>query len=369
MLSKEEIILNVEINSNKLVVSCEPYSEEYLYAFQLFCNGNQIDRVLYSEQNETVFWLSQSGEYTVRGCIKNAGKSVANISEPIEFQNAATNIPITEIKKVNIFNRVYEIAKEIISNFPMLMRIAKYDYKLLNKDAYLGRIWNVLTPLIQIGIYWLVFGIGIRNGSDVDGHPFILWMLCGLVPWFFANHSINKGATSIYGKANVVTKMKYPIATVPVQVIVTGWMEHIMLLAIFLVMLIINGYYPTFYYLNLIYYMVYAFFFLSSLALITSVLVMLARDFEKLLSSITRLLFYLTPILWSMDKMPDIYQDILKFNPILYIVTGFRDSVLYQVNFWEHPRKLIFFWGINIILFIVGCDLQYRYRRKFNDLL
>lgn len=251
----------------------------------------------------------------------------------------------------------------------MLCRIARYDYKLLNKDSYLGRLWSFLTPLIQIATYWLVFGLGIRNGGDVNGHPFLLWMLCGLVPWFFMNEGIMKGAGSIYSKANVVTKMKYPISTVPVSVIVTAFMEHVMVLLILFVTLIAMGYYPDWYYLNLVYYMLYSFVFLCSLSLITSVLTMLARDFQKLLSNVVRLLFYITPILWSMERMPAVYQNILQFNPILYAITGFRDTLLYKINFWEHPYRIAFFWALNIVLFVTGCNLQYKYRKKFNDLL
>lgn len=369
MVRNKDIVIHVEIkDTNKMAVTCDPVSDSYLYAFQLFCNGKMVDRVLYSEQNETIFWLSQSGEYTVRACIRQETNSVANISEPIHFENHAAKLPVIREERTNLFHKVQYILTEICSNFPMLCRIARYDYKLLNKDSYLGKLWSILTPLIQIAIYWLVFGLGIRSGNEVDGHPFLLWMLCGLVPWFFINHSITKGASSIYSKANTVTRMKYPISTVPIGVIVTGWMEHIMVLAILFITLLFHGYYPTLYYLNLLYYIAYNFLFLCSLSLITSVLTMLARDFEKLLSSIVRLLFYLTPILWSMDKMPPIYQSILKFNPILYVISGFRESILYQVNFWEHPAKIIFFWILNFVMFVAGCDLQYKYRKKFNDL-
>lgn len=370
MIKTRELVVKVEIkDTNKLAVSLEPYSEQFFYAFQLYRNGEMVDRVLYSEQNSTVFWLAQSGEYTVRACLRQPENSISTFSEPIQFVHPAAKIPDVKEKKASLFQKVIFILKEIISNFGMLCRIAKYDYKLMNKDAYLGKLWSILTPLLQIGTYWLVFGMGIRGGREMDGHPFILWMLCGLVPWFFINHSITKGANSIYSKSATVTKMKYPIATVPIGVIVTGLMEHLMVLLILFVTLIVYGYYPTLHYLNLIYYMVYNIVFLSALALITSVLTMLARDFEKALASIIRLLFYITPILWSMGDMPDIYQNILSFNPVLYVVNGFRDSILYGVDFWEHPWKMLFFWLLNICLLVFGCDLQYKYRKKFNDLV
>lgn len=370
MICKDDIVINIDMkDANKMVVRCTPFSEEYLYAFQLFCNDKMVDRVLYSEQNETIFWLSQTGEYTVRACIKHNERSVANLSKTIIFENPVAQFPIVEEEKVSLIKKVKFVSGEIANNFVMLCRIARYDYKLMNKDSYLGKMWSILTPLIQIGTYWLVFGIGIRSGRSMDGHPFLVWMLCGLIPWFFMNYGITKAASSIYSKAGIITQMKYPVATVPIGVIVTGWMEHVIELLILFATLLAYGYFPTLCYLNLIYYIVYNFIFLCSLSLITSVLVMLARDFEKVIASITRLLFYVTPILWSMDKMPDLYQKILGFNPVLYVITGFRDSILYHVNFWEHPKDIVFFWMLNLILFVLGCDLQYKYRKKFVDLV
>lgn len=370
MLCADDIEVKINLKDiNKLSVSCYPQADSYQYAFQLYCNDTLTDRVLYSEQPETLFWLSKSGEYKVRACIKEETKSVARFSSFVHFINEASQLPEADEKKIGLFQKVGFVWQEIQHNFIMLIRIAGYDYKLLNKDSYLGKLWSFLTPLTQIAVYWLVFGLGIRNGSAIDGYPFLLWMLCGLVPWFFINESIMKGANSIYSKANVVTKMKYPIATVPISVVVTAFMEHIAVMIILFATLVLHGYYPTLHYLNLIYYMIYNFVFLCSLSLITSVLTMIARDFQKLLASIIRLLFYITPILWSMDRMPDIYQNILQFNPVLYVVSGFRDSLLYQVNFYEHPLRITFFWMINLLMFLLGCSLQYKYRTKFNDLM
>lgn len=369
-IPKEKIEISIEMKeANKMYVSCSPIDGSCQYAFQLYCGEELVDRILYSEQNEALFWLSRSGEYTVHVAVKIGQKSTSKVSEPVQYTNPALELPPEEESKVGPIAKVKLVTREIVSNFSMLCRIARYDYKLLNKDSYLGKLWSILTPLIQIATYWLVFGVGIRSNSTVDEHPFLLWMLCGLVPWFFINESILKGANSIYSKAGVVTKMKYPISTVPVGVVVTALMEHVVVLVILFVTFLVHGYFPNLYYLNLIYYMIYSFVFLCSLAMITSVLTMLARDFQKLLTSIIRLVFYVTPILWSMEKMPQIYKTLIEYTPVYYVVYGFRDSLLYKVNFWSKPDKILFFWGLNLVLYLVGCVLQYKYRKKFNDLM
>ena len=77
----------------------------------------------------------------------------------------------------------------------------------------------------------------------------------------------------------------------------------------------------------------------------------------------------MTPILWNMDNLPNLAQEILKLNPALYIVTGFRDSFLYGNMFYIHTGQMLFFWALNLVLVVVGCNLQIKFRDKFIDLL
>ena len=126
--------------------------------------------------------------------------------------------------------------------------------------------------------------------------------------------------------------------------------------------LILMGYMPTIYWLNLIYYLVYGIVFLASLAMVTSVLSMIALDTQKLIQALIRLLFYLTPILWSLDRMPPQIGKMLRLNPVLYYVDGFRESLLYQVAFYHNPKKMLFFWLINVVLFTIGCNLIMKYK-------
>ena len=95
---------------------------------------------------------------------------------------------------------------------------------------------------------------------------------------------------------------------------------------------------------------------------------MIALDVKKLITALIRMLFYLTPIVWSITRMPEKWHFILKLNPILYYVDGFRDSLLYQQDFFMCPGKVIFFWGINLFLIIVGANLQAKYKNRFLDM-
>lgn len=319
-----------------------------------------------------IFWASEPGEYHVILKITNENKEVTEkTSEKILFDGIKQQSVDTKTKKesVNFFNAILIIAKEIFANKERMVRLSRFDYNLLNKDSYLGKVWGLLNPLIQIGTYWFVFGIGIRNGSPVDGHAFLPWMLSGLIPWFFMSSCVARGASSIFAKSHTVLQLKYPVSTVPVGSILVTFYEHINLLVILTIMLCTFGYYPNFAWINIIYYFIYAIVFLVSLSMVTSVLTMIARDFQKLINAILRLWFYLTPVLWTMGNLPYYAKQIMKLNPAYYVVDGFRQSILYGTHFYQSSFNIGFFWILNILLFSTGCYLQMKFRDRYKDML
>lgn len=81
-------------------------------------------------------------------------------------------------------NSVLMIIKEQINNVGIISRVSKYEEKATYQSHYLGLIWQFLNPLIQIGIYYLVFGLGVQRGRSIGGVPFLPWMLIGVIAWF-----------------------------------------------------------------------------------------------------------------------------------------------------------------------------------------
>lgn len=338
------------------------------YAYYIYCNDKIIKKIGYSHSTKCSWWIEDEGTYRVKIFIKNSeGNKKTFLTDSVEY------IKKNVLREVNVektlIQKVLFIIKEIVTNWSMMVRVALFDYRLQNKDSYLGKAWDILTPLIQVGTYWLVFGIGLRQGRDVDGYPYLLWMLSGIIPWFCISSAITKGGNSIFAKSTTITKLRYPIATVPIGTILTEFFSFIFTLIILEVIFLFYGYLPNWGYLNLIYYIIYMLAFLASLALITSVFTMVARDFQKLLANIIRLLFYITPILWDMEAMPEIYKIIISLSPIYYVVRGFRESLLYNIPFYTHPKDIVINWSIVILFFFFGCYLQEKFRNRFRDLI
>ena len=194
-------------------------------------------------------------------------------------------------------------------------------------------------------------------------------MIVGMLVWFFISPCITGGVNSIHVKAGVITKMKFPVSILPTTVVMKELFNHLFMLVIVYIVLLIRGMRPSIYNLQIVYYMVCAIIFSISIGMVTSVLNMITRDVKKMVSASIRILMYLTPILWTMDKLPESMQKIMMCNPIFYIVEGYRDSFFYHQGALSNIGSMITFWTSIMFLFILGSKLMYDFKNKLIDLI
>lgn len=260
------------------------------------------------------------------------------------------------------------VLQENIKNFYRTFSIAKYELLADMRDSKLGIFWNFASPAIQVFTYWFVFGYVLQKKS-VGELPYIVWMLGGMVVWFFISPCITEGCNAVFSKSEVISRMKFPVSILPLTVVLKKLFNHFCLLIVVLIVFIVKGYYPTIYWIGLLYYMLCAILFAFALTLTTSVLNMLARDVKKLITSCMRLLLYMTPILWSIDSLPSWMAKIVRCNPIYYIVQGYRDCFFYHRGVQAYAWSMMWFWGITLILFFIGSYIMYKFKTKFIDMI
>lgn len=269
-----------------------------------------------------------------------------------------------------MFRSIKYVVGENISNVYRIYSIAKYELLSEMRESNLGLFWNFAHPLIQVLTYWFVFGL-VFNRGGVKGIPFIQWLLAGMVVWFYVNPCITKGCNAIYNKTKIITKMKFPVSILPATVVFRELFNHCCLLLMIVLFFIVQGITPNIYWLQIPYYMLCAVWFGISFSMMTSVLNMLARDVRKMIMACMRMLLYLTPILWPIDRLkafPTVTL-IVKANPIYYIVCGYRDAFFYHRGLMAYQNQMIAFWVITIVFFVIGSCMMYKFKRKIIDLI
>ena len=142
------------------------------------------------------------------------------------------------------------------------------------------------------------------------------------------------------------------------------------LLLIALIIFQLSGYFISIYFIQLVYFIFATFCLVFSFSLITSTLSTIIRDVHMFLNSTLRMLLYLSPVLWQMTILDEKIQFILKLNPLYYLIEGYR-AAFFGVNWYfiVHWKYTLYFWGIVIVLFLIGASLHVKFRRHFIDYL
>ncbi|NSL52041.1 ABC transporter permease [Bacillus sp. P2(2020)] len=250
----------------------------------------------------------------------------------------------------------------------LVIELALKDLKLKYLGSFLGVFWAFFHPIIIIFVYWFVFQIGFKS-LPVDNFPFILWLIAGIVPWFFFSESIANSTMSIIENSFLVKKLVFPVSVLPLIKIVSAMFVHLFFIVVLIVIFAIYGYYPNQYTFQLFYYTFSNIIFVIGLSWITSSLNVFLKDVGQFVGMFLQLFFWITPIFWNLNIAPEKYHFLFKLNPIYYIVVGYRNSLIDYEWFWEHPFLTIYFWGVTLVIFVFGYALFNRLRIHFPDVL
>lgn len=265
---------------------------------------------------------------------------------------------------------VITLFKEQFHSLGIIFRISSYEDRASYQSHYLGMVWEYLYPLIQISIYWLVFGVGLKHGQS-NGVDYLPWMMIGITPWFFMNRATLDASKSIYQRVGMVSKMKFPVSALPTIKIVSNLSSFWTMLVISVVVSLLYGIRPSIYWFESIYYFICMIVFLLAFGIFNSAVSVLIRDYHVLLQSVMRMLFYLSGVLFNFESgaFPPIVTRILQLNPFFYVVSGFRESLMGQGWFWQRPTLTLEFWLFVLFFLLVGSHLHYKFRSRFVDLI
>lgn len=262
------------------------------------------------------------------------------------------------------------LLKEVYQNRTLVLSLAKNDFKTKYAGSYLGTIWAFVQPIVTICVYWFVFGLVMQGRGD-RGVPFVLWLVAGLVPWFFLQDGLNSGTNALLEYNYLVKKVVFNIRILPVVKIISAIFVHLFFVVIVIVLYACMGYFPDIYYLQLLYYSFCVFVLVLGICYLTSSVVVFFRDLSQIINIVLQVGIWMTPIMWSYSDfgIQGFLAKILMLNPMFYIVQGYRDSLINKAWFWEHPMLTLYFWGFTLVVFFLGTRLFTKLQAHFADVL
>lgn len=269
---------------------------------------------------------------------------------------------------MNYIKNFYRFLRDIYRNKTLLLNLTKNDFKSRYMGNYLGIMWAFVQPAITIVIFWFVFQVGFKS-KPVENFPFILWLMAGIVPWFFFADSLQSGMQSILANNFLVKKVVFRVSLLPIVQIISALVIHLFFIVVMLGMYLAYGFEPNVYWLQIFYYLFSSIVLLLGLAWFNSAVVVFFKDLGQIITVFIQFGFWLTPIFWTLKMVPVQYQWFFKINPAYYITQGYRDSLINHVWFWDKPKETLLYWAITIIVVLSGAVVFRKLRPHFADVL
>ncbi len=261
------------------------------------------------------------------------------------------------------------LPKGVIKNRRLIAKLAKNDFKTRYAGSWLGIIWAFVQPVVTVLVYWLVFGFGFKT-TQAAGVPFVLYLTCGIVPWFYAQDLLVSGTNVLLEYSYLVKKVVFEFSVLPFVKAVSASFVHAFFIAIAVVIGILYGIYPSVYLLQLIYYFAAMFVLVIGIAYGTCAVVVFFRDLTQIISIALQIGIWSVPIMFTISTFEGSGLSwIFKINPMYYIVTGYRDSIYGHVWFWERGWYTAYYWAWAAALLLLGTHAFTKLRDHFADVI
>ena len=229
------------------------------------------------------------------------------------------------------------------------------------KNSILGIIWSFLNPLLQIAVYAVVFPLIMR--SDLPNYT--VFLCCGLIPWNFFSSAISRTSFTMVENGNIIKKVFFPREILPISVVTSEAINFIISTVIILAFVLGFGMGITEFIIFYPLVLLVQYLLLIGISFIVSSVTVYFRDLQHFIGIALQLFFYATPIVYASNTIPENFQWILKFNPMTYVINGYRDIFYYQQmpDFASLAIVLI----VSVALCVIGYMIFNKLQKRFAE--
>lgn len=273
-------------------------------------------------------------------------------------------------KKTNTDNacKSLQVIRDIYTNIKLILNLAVNDFKTRFASSNLGAVWNFVQPIVTVMIYVFVFQYGFK-AVPVSNVPYVLWLVAGIIPWFFFNEALMGATNSLLEYTYLVKKVVFKIDILPMVKIVAAIFVHIFFILIGVFLYLINGESFGPHVVQVLYYSICTLVLTIGVSYFTSAVVVFFRDLGQIVNILLQFGMWLTPIMWQISMLPPKWQTVMKLNPMYYITDGYRDAFYNRVWFWEKPTQTMYFWVLSVVIFLIGTYVFKKLEKHFADVM
>ena len=255
---------------------------------------------------------------------------------------------------MNLFQDLYNYREFLKTN-------VKKDIRGKYKGSFLGVLWSFINPLLSVAVYAIVFSKIMRFNID----NYLIYLITGVLPWTFFTSSITMGMNSILSNANIIKKVYFPRIILPISTVTSCLVNFLISCLVIIFFVMISGIGIS---LNILWLPLIAltqYFLCLGFTFILSAVEVFVRDLEHIIGFILSMAFYVTPILYTQEQVPNDLRFILKLNPMAYIIDAYRD-IFYHSQTPNIMSILLVLIG-SIFLAFIGYHIYNKLQRGFAE--
>lgn len=223
-------------------------------------------------------------------------------------------------------------SKDLSYYYDLFFVLTRKEFVVQYKASFGGYLWSVASPLAQGTVYFLAFGVFMRFPQE----NYLLFLLAGLYPWQWLSNSLGHAPKVFLAAPALVKKVSFPRFFIPLTNCFQHMLHLVLALPVYLAFLLFHGLVPDpAFFLHVPLMMLVSYAAIAPLSVIFACANAYVRDLENIIPLILQMLFFLTPIIYPMDVVPERIRFLLYCNPFFPVISAWRSVLLEQTMPWD----------------------------------
>lgn len=210
----------------------------------------------------------------------------------------------------------------------LIIALTQKELKVRYKRSFLGYLWAITNPLALALVFFIAFKIVMK----IQIENYTLFLISGLFPWQWFSNSVNSSPIVLVGNAPLIKKVNFPSESLIVATVLNDMLHFILSIPVIIIFVFFYGIKPNLLWLiGIPFLLIIQFVITFGFAIAISAINLFFRDIERIVSIFTALLFYITPIIYSEDMVPEKYKALILYNPLSVLMLGWRNLFMHGI--------------------------------------
>lgn len=242
----------------------------------------------------------------------------------------------------------------------------KREFQSKYRNSMLGAAWVVLNPLAMILVYTLVLaGVMHARLSGATGRfAYSVYLCAGVLPWGLFTELSGRMQNVFIDNANLIKKLSFPRLCLPIIVTLSSLINFMIIFGLFLIFLLVSGHFPGIVFLGMFPLLLVEVAFAAGLGIVIGVLNVFFRDVGQFYGIALQFWFWLTPIVYVSDILPESMKRFEMLNPMAMLIEGYQSVFLRSE--WPDWRHL---WPTAVISVALCALGLYLFRRHVGEMV